>query len=318
MDSTPKQKLIRQDLAVETTMKAPETPTKPDQLLPTSRGSTARKASQAAASRLRDNMEDANKFGQQMRNKHKLPPLPSEAVPNKRLKSGIAGPQDIEKMQVVITGCPELTEALHNQCEALGITFISDARQATHVISPRMARTKKFIVAIPHTPLFVNWQWLLDTVKLKKLQPENKYPLEPALEAPWSQNLDFALILKRARKLQSTGGLFKNIVLLISDAVTKVGGFETYREIVEANGGTCGLVGRRGADTSNARVIMIADGKSDPAIKKYEKSFAKNGKKGKENKMAADGDGCEVYDREWLMLCAIRQEIIEDEKLKYL
>lgn len=300
----------------------PATPSRLSEPQISSRGSTARKASQAAASKLRDNMEDANKFAQQQRNKHKLPPLPSESAPApKRAKSSSLPPSSAPAVRAVMTGCPELTEALQNQCEALGIQLIDDPLEATHVISPRIARTKKFVVAIPHGPFFVHWNWLLASTKAKKLQPEAEYPPEPAPPAPWSKNLKFDRVVANADKLRAKGGLFKDFVILVSDAVTRTGGIETYRDIVEANGGTCGLIGRRGTDLSRGRVIMIAEGKDDPAIAKLTGSSTKSTKKGKENKethkKAQEKDKNEIYDREWLMICAIRQELVFDDKFRY-
>lgn len=293
------------------------TPMKISEVTPSSRGSTARKASQAAASRLKDNMEDANKFGQQMRNKHKLPPLPSEmqsAV--KKPKSGKEDESAGRPVRLVLTGCPELTETLHTQCTALGIEIIDDPTSATHLVAPRIARTKKFVVAIPSGCLFVNWQWLLSSIKMQSIQNEKDFPPESAPAAAWSRSLVFEQVLERAKVLKLQGGLLRDFVILVSDAVTKVGGFETYRDIVEANGGTCGLVGRRGVDTSAGRIVLIADGKADPAINKYMKSVGKAGSTGKENKDSKQNVSTEIYDREWLMICAIRQELIFDKKLK--
>lgn len=300
----------------------PATPSRTVDSNESSRGSTARKASQAAASKLRDNMEDANRFAQQQRNKHKLPPLPSEAGPApKRLKVSSVAPNEHASIRAVMTGCPMLTANLQEQCEELGIELIEDPLTATHVISPRIARTKKFVVAIPHGPHFVSWNWLLDSVKAKKIQSEGRYPPDSAPSALWSKNLSLDKLCSNAEQLRSRGGLLKGFVILISDAVTRVGGIETYRDIVEANGGTCGLQGRRGTDLAKGRVILITNGKADPAIAKLNAGTHKPGRKGKENKSVKKADApketVEIYDREWLMICAIRQELVFEETFRY-
>ncbi|CCG81571.1 BRCT domain protein [Taphrina deformans PYCC 5710] len=297
-----------------------QTPTRGQGPAPSSRGSTARKASQQAASKLKHDMEDANKFGQQMRNKHKLPLLPSEMQPSvkrrKDLETPVLSDESVattatKVIKAVMTGCPELTEDLHSKCEKLGIEFVEDPVNASHLIAPRIARTKKFVVAIAACEFFVHWDWLLDSVQAQKLLPESSFPPEAAPSAPWSKNLAFNNILERAKGFRHSGGFLAGLTILISDAVTKIGGFETYRDIVEVNGGTCGLVGRRGTDTKDGRVIMIADGKGDPAIHRYLQSLGgKNGEKNKENRITSQAGKAEVYDREWLMTCSIRQELL--------
>lgn len=305
----PSEKRVSKHIAANANL---ATPTRAVESALSARGSTSRKASQTAASKLRDNMEDANKFAQQQRNKRKLPPLPSEsASAHKRAKSTSLPPASDHSIRAVMTGCPELTENLQTQCADLGIELIEDPLDATHVISPRIARTKKFVVAIPHSPYFVNWNWLLDSVRAKKIQPESKYPPEPAPSAPWSKNLKFDKLVSNAHKLREKGGLFKGFVMLVSDAVTRVGGIETYKDIVEANGGICGLLGKRGTDTTEGRIVIIADGKTDPAI------INAKPKKKDSKKELKRWEGLEIYDREWLMICAIRQELVFDDKFRY-
>lgn len=127
----------------------------------------------------------------------------------------------------------------------LGIEVIEDARFATHVISPRIARTKKFVVAIPHNPHFVNYNWFLETLKSRSLATESDFPPDAAIAAAWSKDLDFEQIQARAARERKKGGLLRDHKVLVSDAVCKVGGLETYKEIVEANGGQCNLALRK-------------------------------------------------------------------------
>ena len=284
--NTPKVMISKRDLTTAT-------PSRLNEATPSSRGSN-RKAGQAAASKLRDAMEDANEYGQQMRRKNKLPPLPNEiAPPSKRVKAS-SPDRPKELARIVLTGCPPLSEQLHKQCTKMGIEIIDDPTQATHLVSPRIARTKKFVVAIPRCPNFVNYEWLTSTIKAKELCSEKDYPLEEAVPAAWSKGLVFRDVLKRAKKLQQTGGLLAGLNILVTDAVCKVGGLETYREIITVNGGTCSLAGRSVLDRNPGNdTILITDGPDDPAILKLTKK----------------SPSLRVHEREWLMTCCIRQEL---------
>lgn len=120
---------------------------------------------------------------------------------------------------------------------ALGIALTTDPRNVDMLVAPRLARTRKFVSALAAAPLVVDTGYLDAALSNSKLPAE-----KPRLEDREGEaRLGFRLAdsLKRAKANQ--GKLLEGWSIFITKDVS--GGFETYKEIVEVNGGDAYLYG---------------------------------------------------------------------------
>ncbi|ORY75466.1 BRCT domain-containing protein [Protomyces lactucae-debilis] len=261
---------------------------------PASRHSTARKASTAAATKLRDSMQDANKHALELKRKH-----PDSATPRKSVK--------LTSKRLLLTGCPEMSAATEATLTEMGVVIVEHVKDATHLVAPRLARTKKFVTAMPiaHKLKFVNWDWVMDGVKTHKLAKEQLYPMAIPEDQAWAEDFSVASVQAAAKRLQDADGLFAGRLVHISDAAANLGGFGTYREIIAANGGQCTLFGKRHEFQSDKQVMIVLDEK-DAALAKWRRERRKSG----------PGVSWQCFDREWLMQSAMRQEWMSERELK--
>lgn len=260
-----------------------------------SRGSTARRSAQAAVLKLRENMADANAFQQEQRRKHPLPIDGVISAPAKRQKSHNSG------ATIILTGCPEYTLALKQGLDKFAVAdevLTNDASIATHLVTPKAARTKKFLSAIPHAPHIVNWAWFTDSVAAGAWQSEADYPADPpdAHNGAWAEGYDIAAVLKRAKKARKHGGLFGGKSFLANDAVCKKVGIDTLRAVIEANGGSV-KHGGGGATAGNGRKKAKKEQYDYYLVENLDADEIPTAAKGK------------AVDREWLMTAAMCQQL---------
>lgn len=127
----------------------------------------------------------------------------------------------------------------------LGIIVVTDASKCTHLAAASILRTTKFIVALASAPTILNTDFVDACLKAKKLLSPEDYPLlDPKGEARYGIKLEQALINAKANKNH----------LLADESIYCVesiyGGFDVFRQIVAANGGTCTMYRGRSGPSS--------------------------------------------------------------------
>ncbi|KAF2264506.1 hypothetical protein CC78DRAFT_580288 [Lojkania enalia] len=114
----------------------------------------------------------------------------------------------------------------------LGVYVNDDHKRVDLLCAPKVVRTKKFVAALASAPILVSTSYLDYAIRTGKLPPPEKHLLkDPAFEKEHGFRLDEAL--ERAK--QNKRHLLKNWTIFCTNQVT--GGFDTFKEIIQANGG---------------------------------------------------------------------------------
>ncbi|KIX04651.1 uncharacterized protein Z518_05521 [Rhinocladiella mackenziei CBS 650.93] len=120
------------------------------------------------------------------------------------------------------------------QLRNLGIVCTTDASKASHLAAPHIVRTQKFVTALAYAPLVISTNFIdacLDEDEL--LDPED-FKLEDKKN---EEKLGFSLKLSRERAQKNHNQLLQGRSVYCMENIH--GGFDTFRVIVEANGGRC-------------------------------------------------------------------------------
>ncbi|KAK9468932.1 BRCT domain-containing protein [Lipomyces arxii] len=215
--------------------------------------SGGRRAKEKAAEKLRDNIEDLNEYQIQKRRKG-LPSLPSEeesqvvATPTRKRKSeesmGIEGASKHKlktdnkevTMKVLMTGYPRsLTLHELQRLYRMGIELVEKSHDITHLASPKISRTEKFLCAIPLAPVIISTDFIQDCLTKGKLLNDRDYILRDK-EGEKINNCNLSKTLEAA-KAKGTGP-FKNMVINVTPkAINSDKGSDTLGNIITANGG---------------------------------------------------------------------------------
>ncbi|KAF2120709.1 hypothetical protein BDV96DRAFT_513508 [Lophiotrema nucula] len=138
----------------------------------------------------------------------------------------------------------------------IGLFINEDYKNVNLLCAPKVVRTKKFVAALADAPTLVSTSYLDYALKHNKLPPAEKHLLrDPAFEETQGFNLEESL--ERAK--QNNHHLLKNWTIFCTETVA--GGFDTYKEIIVANGGEClRWAGRPTSITSAKRTVDAAAG----------------------------------------------------------
>jgi hypothetical protein len=118
----------------------------------------------------------------------------------------------------------------------MGIHVIDDPSTTPFVLcAPRIGRTKKFVCALAYGPTIISTSFLDECLDGKSGPPE---PADHLLDdAAGETKLGCSLTEATARAADNGRKLFKGWQIFVTEEVN--GGFDTYRGIVETNGGMC-------------------------------------------------------------------------------
>ncbi|ORY15557.1 hypothetical protein BCR34DRAFT_477780 [Clohesyomyces aquaticus] len=118
----------------------------------------------------------------------------------------------------------------------IGILISDDARKVDILCAPKVVRTKKFVSAMACAPILVGTSFLDYALKHNKIPTPEKHLLtDKAFEKTHGFRLDEAL--ERAKQNQKR--LLKDWTVFVTDSVS--GGFDTWKDIISANGGSAFL-----------------------------------------------------------------------------
>ena len=183
----------------------------------------------------------------------------------------------------------------------------------THLAAPKIARTKKFICALAHGPTIVNLDYIDQCLRRnEKLEPDDFLLKETPEESARGYKLSQSVERARLNKCR----LLRNYVIYGTENVH--GGFDTYKAIIEQNGGTCLMYRARATSTANASRAAVPDGEANgtmPSTPDYlylvSSSKPEDAKIWpKFRKMAQEkGKIPRIVHTDWVLDLALRQEV---------
>jgi hypothetical protein len=240
----------------------------------------------------------------------------SAAVRNaKRAKS-----EQVDTYRMVLTGYhrwvenPKVEPNERNILRNIGIHITEDTSKAEILCAPKILRTPKFVCALANAPFVVNTGFLDYCIKNKKVPDPSKYLLDDReSEERLGFRLEEALNLaeNHKHKLLDTWQIF------CTDQIK--GGFDTFKTIVEANGGAC--LRYQGRTQMTVKKRKPADGESQNDEMR-ESLYLLSGESPAEralwpkfNQMAQKADMVPVITKsDWLLNAAMSQDITWDDK----
>ncbi|KHJ33684.1 putative brct domain-containing protein [Erysiphe necator] len=230
----------------------------------------------------------------------------------KRLKNGHPPPE----IKLVITGYKRWlqdhskessdTKKLRNA----GILITQNVSSCTHLAAPSIVRTKKFLCAIAFGPVVVSTDFLDACLESKDTPDVCDYLLND-LENEKRFGVKLKDALARAR--ENKHNLLRNVPIYCTEVVPNTP--ETYKDIVEANGGTFGIF--RGRQIIKKKNPKDDDEPAEPVylisgtIKQEKNLWPKFAKMAREGNMIP-----RIVITEWLLDTAMAQELRWD--IKYL
>ena len=141
----------------------------------------------------------------------------------------------------------------------LGILITQDTANCTHLAAPHIVRTQKFICALAHAPMVLSTDFVDQCLAQNtKLSPDQFELDDPEGEKRLGVKLSEATLRARENK----GQLLKGYLVYCTETVH--GGFDTYKSIVEANGGKCFLYRARAGLSTSSRAGALNGDLNDP------------------------------------------------------
>lgn len=180
-------------------------------------------------------------------------------------------------------------------------------------------RTKKFACALAYGPQIVDTEWL-DICLTKKEVPEPEDYLLEDKAGEQANGFELGDALQRAT--QNKRKLLRPWQIFVTDKIP--GGFETYKDIIETNGGTCHLF-RQNTKMSVPKNKLNGLAPKDGATRVEDELFLISGVTTDEKKLwepfRAMAKRAEMVPRivknDWLLSLALSQEIRFDKKWEH-
>lgn len=131
----------------------------------------------------------------------------------------------------------------------MGLFITDDPKKVDLLCAPKPVRTKKFVAALACAPTLVSTTYLDAALKNNKLPPPERHVLDAR---DFEEANGFRMNEAMARAKQNKHRLLKDWTIFCTENVA--GGFATYKDIIEANGGKCSLwKGRTTSITASKR-----------------------------------------------------------------
>ncbi|KAL9608825.1 MAG: hypothetical protein Q9167_006360 [Letrouitia subvulpina] len=195
----------------------------------------------------------------------------------------------------------------------MGIQITQDTTNCTHVASPAIVRTKKFVCALARAPAVISTDFIDDCLaENERLDPQEYKLHDTAGEKRLGFKLDDALQKAKSNK----GHLLRGMSIFCTENIQS--GFDTYKSIVEANGGKCVLYRARAGSTATARTGGLDDDDADQMdVDTPDYIYLISGTTPEEAKLwpkfrqMAQGTGKlpRIVRTDWMLDLALRQEI---------
>ena len=141
----------------------------------------------------------------------------------------------------------------------MGILVVQDTTNCTHLAAPAMVRTQKFLCALATGPTIVSSNFIDICLQEGEVPPVEKFPLRDH-----ENEKRFGLKLKDviARARANKRSLLRRVPIYCTAEVNN--GPETYKAIVESNGGMFSVYRARGGPTIKPTSPEEDEGEPDP------------------------------------------------------
>ncbi|KAL9029062.1 MAG: hypothetical protein Q9196_002644 [Gyalolechia fulgens] len=194
----------------------------------------------------------------------------------------------------------------------MGVLVTQEPTQCTHLASPSILRTKKFVCALAHAPVVISTDYVDDCLaKDERLEPDDYLLNDPAGE----ERLGFVLSEAMSRAKNHRGRLLRGMTIYCTEPVK--GGFDTYKAIIEANGGTCLLYKARASSATASRPTGPGGDPEGMADDETDYIYLISGPSPAEiplwsrfrSMVHAAGKHPRVVETDWLLNSALRQQV---------
>lgn len=188
---------------------------------------------------------------------------------------------------------------------SIGIQCVTDPASCTHLAAPHMVRTEKFCCALAKAPIIVSTEWPQACLREERIVDPELFALR---DSEGEERLKMNLKESLGRARQNNGKLLQGQTIYCAPGVH--GGFETYRRIVEANGGVCisFRMAKKAANVPDSDKLVLLSG-DDAGDKKLWKPFLKIAKN--------TGKDAVIYKPDWLLDLAMTQKIVWGDRYEF-
>lgn len=159
----------------------------------------------------------------------------------------------------------------------LGIQLVQDARRCTHLAARAVLRTPKFLTAIAYAPVLLDTRFLSACLEKGEMLDPEDFPL---IDDGAVKRHGLPPSLSQLRERAQGNGhrlLAPCNVIFVAEQIP--GGWETYRTIIEANGGRCMLFrgrettlpveGSAAGEESEVYLLSVAEQNQQPLWNKF-------------------------------------------------
>jgi len=160
--------------------------------------------------------------------------LDDQDKPKKRVKTSKGPP----KMKILVSGYDKWLDNRKKesddktQLREMGILITTDIPKCTHLAAPKVLRTLKFVCAIAHAPVVVHTKYIEECLYTRRILDPREYLLKDS-EGEKRYKLKLSNVLAKAKA--NPGKLLHKQTVYCTEKV--FGGFDTYKTIIETNGG---------------------------------------------------------------------------------
>ena len=220
------------------------------------RKSSEEKALEASRKRSVSGDEDTDTGADQVREtkrvkKSKGLPAPTMRLAHTGYKRWVGAPKKEGEERVsrcILTSGLCVSNALQIRLRDMGILIVGDYASCTHLASPRIVRTEKFICALAHSPVILSTNFIEDCLSSNSRPDPTKYLLR---DSDYENSAGYELSSALARAKENKGRLLRGYSIYVTEAVH--GGFDTYKSIIQVNGGKCLMYRARAGSASTLR-----------------------------------------------------------------
>jgi len=230
----------------------------------------------------------------------------------KRMRTGLP-PVEI---RLLITGYKGWLDDINKEdiekrkLRQLGILVVQDPATCTHLAAPAMVRTQKFLCALAGGPTIVSSDFIDTSIRSAEIPPVDNFLLKDKdNEKKFGLKLKDVVARARANKRQ----LLRGIPIYCTAEISN--GPDTFKSIVEANGGTFSVYRARGGST-------IRPTKEEEEDEDLEPVYLLTGVRPEERRlwlkfeeMARDGHmEPRIVHSDWLLDVAMSQQLKWDDR----
>ena len=190
-----------------------------------------------------------------------------------------------------------------------------DPSRASHLAAPTILRTHKFITALAYAPMIISTDFIDACLEKDELLDPGDYTLQDKAS---EKKFDISLAVSRDRAETNRNLLFQGHTIYCVEKIH--GGFETFRSIIEANGGQCNMYrGRADMMVPSRRADSNASGTDEDAhAEVYLISGAEKEQTRVWHRFKQMAEGSRKVPRilrpDWLLETAMAQKILPVEK----